>query len=198
MVNDKFESRERELRYREIEMRKKLFELFDRLDKLPITLQEKFDIFRSYFRGTQDGFFICLHSLNIESIIDQRPPIEMRIDTIINNVETGSMNIMSAWYKIDESIEGEMSVQKMTIKELTKMLLPDEVNAIIRSENLKRPVPKHGEIYYVDTSGIVRITEYKGKFILVDGFDSPSRIKGVSIKQLWNKIAEKNEYLQKL
>ena len=106
MTNGKFEIRERELRefrFREREMRKKLFELFDKLNKLPIKLQEKFDIFRSYFRGIQDGFFIGLRSLGIEPTEEhQRPPIEMRIDTIINDVETGDMDIEYAWHEIDQ------------------------------------------------------------------------------------------------
>jgi hypothetical protein len=46
-------------------MVKKLSELFGRLDKSEIGLKEKFDIFRSYFRGMQDGLFIALRSLNI-------------------------------------------------------------------------------------------------------------------------------------
>lgn len=60
MTTDK-EELEGQLRFREREMRKGLFELYDRLNKLSIKLEEKFDIFRSYFRGMQDGFFIGLY-----------------------------------------------------------------------------------------------------------------------------------------
>jgi hypothetical protein len=94
MTNSKLEQ---ELEFREEEMVKKLSELFGRLDKSKIELQEKFDIFRSYFRGLQDGLFTTLHSLNIEPTSDQRPITELRIDITINNVEGGRKDMQDAW-----------------------------------------------------------------------------------------------------
>ena len=92
---------ELELQFRETEMVKKLSELFGKLNKLPKSQEEKFDIFRSYFRGLQDGLFICLRSLNIEHTAKQRPITEMRIDIIINNVEGGKKDINDAWDDLD-------------------------------------------------------------------------------------------------
>lgn len=93
-----------ELEFREEEMVRKLSELFGKLDKSQIGLQEKFDIFRSYFRGMQDGFFICLRSLDIEPIGDQRPITELRIDIIINNFENGNNNVKWTWEELDREL----------------------------------------------------------------------------------------------
>ena len=95
---------ELELQFRETEMVKKLSELFGKLNKLPKSQEERFDIFRSYFRGLQDGLFICLRSLNIEPTAKQRPITEMRIEIIINNVEGGRIDIKNAWDELDREL----------------------------------------------------------------------------------------------
>ena len=90
--------------FREEEMTNKLSEFYGRLERSKIELQEKFDIFRSYFRGIQDGLSICLRSLDIEYTEDQRPITEMRIDIIINNVEIGKKDIRDAWEDLDREL----------------------------------------------------------------------------------------------
>jgi hypothetical protein len=101
MTNNKLEQK---LEFREEEMVKKLSELFGKLDKSQMGLKEKFDIFRSYFRGIQDGLFICLRSLNIEPTGDQRPITELRIDIIINNFENGHNDIKWTWEELDREL----------------------------------------------------------------------------------------------
>ncbi len=99
MTNEK-----KEVEFREEEIVKKLSELFGKLEKSQMGLKEKFDIFRSYFRGVQDGLFICLRSLNIEPIGDQRPITESRIDIIINNFENGNNDIKWTWEELDREL----------------------------------------------------------------------------------------------
>jgi len=99
MTNEK-----KEVEFREEEIVKKLSELFGKLEKSQMGLKEKFDIFRSYFRGVQDGLFICLRSLNIEPIGDQRPITESRIDIIINNFENGNHDIKWTWEELDREL----------------------------------------------------------------------------------------------
>jgi hypothetical protein len=100
MTNGKFGV----LEFREREMVKKLSELVGGLNKSQIGLQEKFDMFRTYFRGIQDGLFIGLRSLDIEPTADQRPITEMRLDIIVNNVETGKKDMEDAWNDIDREL----------------------------------------------------------------------------------------------
>lgn len=130
MVNIKLEY---EVKYREEEIVKKLSEFFGRLERSQIEPQEKFDIFRSYFRGMQDGFFICLQSLNIEPTADQRPITEMRIDIIINNVEGGVKEVVDAWDDLDRELplsrvlsrwqyKGEYNMDDFITKEIGKPL----------------------------------------------------------------------------
>lgn len=99
MTNEK-----KEVEFREEEIVKKLSELFGKLEKSQMGLKEKFDIFRSYFRGIQDGFFIALRSLGIEPIGDQRPITESRIDIIINNFENGNNDIKWTWEELDREL----------------------------------------------------------------------------------------------
>jgi hypothetical protein len=101
MTKDKFE---KEAEFREEEIVKKLSELFGKLDKSQMGLQEKFDIFRSYFRGVQDGLFICLRSLDIEPTSDQRPITELRVEIIINNFENGHNDIKWTWEELDREL----------------------------------------------------------------------------------------------
>ncbi len=98
------ETNERILEFREEETVKKLSELFGKLNKLPSGLPEKFDIFRSYFRGIQDGFFITLHSLDIEPTERQRSITELRIDIIMNSFETGKNDIRTTWEELDREL----------------------------------------------------------------------------------------------
>ncbi len=90
--------------YREREMVNKLSELFGRLDRLPKTLEEKFGIFRSYFRGMQEGMFITLRSLDIEPTSHERPITELRIDVLIDNVDNGKRDIESVWDDLDREL----------------------------------------------------------------------------------------------
>jgi hypothetical protein len=94
----------KQVEFREEELTNKLSEFYGRLERSKIELQEKFDIFRSYFRGMQDGLSICLRSLDIEYTADQRAITEMRIDIIINNVEGGKKDITDAWEDLDREL----------------------------------------------------------------------------------------------
>jgi hypothetical protein len=76
----------------------------------------------------------------------------------------------------------------MDIKEVATLLLTDEQNAILIADKLNREYPKNGNVYYIDTSGIICMCLYKGKWILVDGYDMPSKIKDKTIGELWNII----------
>lgn len=74
----------------------------------------------------------------------------------------------------------------MDIKEIANKLLKDNCNAILIAERMKRPCPKHGNIYYIDTSGIIRVSKNKDRWILVDGHNMPSKVSGKTIQELWN------------
>ncbi len=104
MVNGSLENKIEKYGYREREMVKKLSELFGRLDKSSKTLEEKFTIFRSYFRGMQDGMFITLRSLDIEPTSHERPITELRIDVLIDNVDNGKRDIESVWDDLDREL----------------------------------------------------------------------------------------------
>ena len=101
-MTNKLKSREIEIREKELVER--LSELFGKLNKSNLGVQERFDIFRSYFRGMQDGLLICLHSLNIEHTADQRPITEMRIDIIIHNFENGKNDVKNTWDELDREL----------------------------------------------------------------------------------------------
>ena len=73
-----------------------------------------------------------------------------------------------------------------SIQEIAKILLPDEQNAIMLSERMHREPPKNGSVWYIDLSGIIRISEHDGKLTLVDGYAMPSRVKGKFIRDIWN------------
>ena len=91
--------------YREHEIVNKLSELYGKLNRLPSkTLEEKFDIFRSYFRGMQNGMFITLRSLDIEPTSYERPITELRIDSLIDNVDSGKRDIESVWDDLDREL----------------------------------------------------------------------------------------------
>lgn len=90
--------------YREREIVNKLSELFGRLDSSSKTLEEKFSIFRSYFRGMQDGMFITLRSLDVEPTSHERPITELRIDILIDNVDNGRRDVESVWDDLDREL----------------------------------------------------------------------------------------------
>ncbi len=105
MVNGKFENQLEKYGYREREMVNKLSELFGRLNRLQSkTLEEKFVIFRSFFRGLQDGMFITLRSLDIEPTSHERPITELRINILIDNVDNGKRDIESVWEDLDREL----------------------------------------------------------------------------------------------
>lgn len=105
MVDGKFENRIEKYGFREREMVNKLSELFGRLNRLTSkTLEEKFDIFRSYFRGMQNGLFITLRSLDIEPTSHERPITEIRIDALMNSVDSGRRDIESVWDDLDREL----------------------------------------------------------------------------------------------
>ncbi len=89
---------------REKELVERLSELFGKLNKSNIGIQDRFDTFRSYFRGMQDGFLICLHSLNIEPTENERSITEMRIDIIIHNYESGKNDVKNTWDELDREL----------------------------------------------------------------------------------------------
>ena len=94
-----------QIEYREREIVNKLSELYGRLNRLSSkTLEEKFDIFRSYFRGMQNGMFITLRSLDIEPISDERPITELRINILIDTVDSGRGDIESIWNDLDREL----------------------------------------------------------------------------------------------
>jgi hypothetical protein len=94
----------RELEIREKELVERLSELLGKLNKSDLETQKKFDIFRSYFRGMQDGFLIFMHSLNIEPTAIQRPITEMRIDIIIHNFENGKNDVKNTWDELEREL----------------------------------------------------------------------------------------------
>ncbi len=94
----------KELEIREKELVERLSELFGKLNKSNLGLQMRFDIFRSYFRGIQDGFLIDLHALNIGPTEDQRPITEMRIDIIFHNFESGKNDVKNTWDELDREL----------------------------------------------------------------------------------------------
>ena len=94
-----------QIEYREREIVNKLSELYGRLNRLSSkTLEEKFDIFRSYFRGMQNGMFITLRSLDIEPTSDERPITELRINILIDTVDSGRGDIESVWNDLDREL----------------------------------------------------------------------------------------------
>ena len=97
-------SKSREVDIREKELVERLSELFGKLNKSNIGIQDRFDTFRSYFRGMQDGLLICLHSLNIEPKGTERPITEMRIDIIIHNYEVGKNDVKNTWDELDREL----------------------------------------------------------------------------------------------
>jgi len=94
----------KEVEIREKELVERLSELFGKLNKSNLGIQERFDIFRSYFRGIQDGFLIYLHSLNMEPAAYQRPITEMRIDIVIHNFESGKNDVKNTWEELDREL----------------------------------------------------------------------------------------------
>lgn len=104
MANGEVENRIEKYGYREREMVNKLSELFGRLNLSSKALEEKFSIFRSYFRGMQDGMFITLRSLDIEPTSEERPITELRINILIDNVDNGKMDIESVWDDLDREL----------------------------------------------------------------------------------------------
>lgn len=97
-------SKSKELIIREKELVERLSELFGKLNKSNLEIQKRFDIFRSYFRGMQDGLLICLHSLNIEPTANERPITEMRIDIIMHNYEDGKNDVENTWEELDREL----------------------------------------------------------------------------------------------
>ena len=63
-----------------------------------VTLEERFDIFRSYFHWMVDGIFIGYHSVGIdESKLHILVRIETEVERIINGAETFNVDIYTAW-----------------------------------------------------------------------------------------------------
>lgn len=136
---------------------------------------------------------VKLHVTNKSNTIDL---CKMFIRMIKKDKEKGAINVKVRIPKVkggeEETMNEKEKVQincdSMDIKEVATLLLRDDQNAILIADNLNREYPKNGDVYYIDMSGIIRMVCHKGKWILVDGCDMPSKVKGKTIGELWNAI----------
>jgi len=89
----------------------------------------------------------------------------------------------------DENVNIDAEVEIIASK-----LLVDDSNAIMLAKRMKRQFPRHGNLFYIDTSGIVRIAKNHGKWYLADGGFLPSKVKGKTIDELWKEVIESETF----
>ncbi len=83
----------------------------------------------------------------------------------------------------------------------TSEILSEDNNAIIRADKyrsngvwngyLEELIQGESPVFYIDTSGIIRMQYYSGELCIIHSGDMPSKISGKTVQDVWGEVKDK-------